>query len=108
MGIAVASGAGMLRSPGMHAAFEVGLLPRVAALALHRSDMIRVRIRLDVSMTITALEAAVHAGLENLPVDGDAVPGRILHVLVGVAGEAVRLCSQRHRNHGKRQQGDAG
>jgi hypothetical protein len=46
-------------------------------------------------VALAARQAAVEAGGKLLAVDADAVSGRVLHGLVGVAGEAVGLCAER-------------
>ena len=50
------------------------------------------RIVLDVCVAVVALQAAVNAGAEGLAVDCDAVAGRVLHGLVRMARQAIRLC----------------
>lgn len=49
------------------------------------------RVTLDVCVAIAALETAMRAGLEGIPIHRDAVAGCVLHVLVAMTGEAVRL-----------------
>jgi hypothetical protein len=53
--------------------------------------MIGVRILLDVSVTIVALQAAVDAGAEFLSIHCDAVPGGVLHRLIAMTRQAICL-----------------
>ncbi len=80
----------------MHAAGQFRCLVGVAALAIDLRDVIRVRVFLDICVAVVALKAAMDAGAEFVPIYGDAVPGRILHRLVAVAGQALRLCYAPH------------
>ena len=75
----------------MDAGAELLSFIRVAGLAIHFCDVIGMWILFDVRMTVVALQAAVNACAEFISINGDAVARRILHGLVGVAGQAIRL-----------------
>lgn len=64
----------------------------MAGFAIDLRDVIGVRVFLDVRVAVAALEAAVDACGELVTIYGDAMAGRVLHCLIGVAGKAVRLC----------------
>jgi hypothetical protein len=49
------------------------------------------RVLLDVGVAVIALQASMHAGTELVAIDRDAVTGCILHRLVAVASQAIRL-----------------
>src|ERR1039458_9978546 len=106
MGIAVATGAGMLGPVGMNASGQPLRLARVAALALDRSHLIRMGIILDGSVAIAALHAAVQAGVKSIAIHADTVTGGVLQALVPVAAEAIglRLRDARRRHNQKRPQ----
>ena len=94
MGVAVTTGAGMLFRRGMHAACELRGFVGVARLALDLGDVVGMRIFLDVGVAVVALQAAVNAGAEFVAIDGDAVPGGVLHGLVAVAAPGNQLARQ--------------
>lgn len=102
MRIAVATGAGMIFRGAMHAADKRRRLIGVAGLALNLSDVVRMRIALDVGVARVAAQTAVNAGAELIAIDGDTVPGSILHSLVAMAGEAVGLSNETARHKGQR------
>lgn len=52
------------------------------------------RVILDVGVAVIALEAAVDARRKLSAVDCDAVTGGILHGLIAVACQAIRLCTR--------------
>ena len=81
----------------MHAALELRSLVGVAGLAVDLGDVVGMRIFLDVGVAVVALQAAVNAGTEFVAVDGDAVAGGVLHGLVAMAGQAIRLCGDAKR-----------
>jgi len=89
--VSMATRAGMLRRIRMNASCQSFRLIRVAALALHLRHLLRMRILLDVRVAIVALKASVNALAKGLPIHGDAVPVRILHGLVAMARQALRL-----------------
>ena len=66
----------------------------MAGFAVHLGDVVGMRILLDIGMAVVALQASMHAGAELVAVDGDAVTGCVLHRLVAVAGQAIRLGGQ--------------
>ena len=78
----------------MHAARELRGFVGVAGFAIDFGNVIGVGIFLDVGVAVVTLQATVNAGAELVAVDGDAVACRILHGLVAMAGEAVRLRRQ--------------
>jgi hypothetical protein len=84
----------MLGFDGVDAAGEAGCLVGVAGLALDGRHLIGMRVVRDGGVALAALQAAVEAGGKLLAVDADAVAGRVLHGLVGVAGEAIGLCAE--------------
>jgi hypothetical protein len=75
----------------MHASNQPCRLIRVTGLALHRSDLIRMRIVLDGRVAIAAFENAVNAGAELVRIDPNIMPGCVLHTRIRVAGQAIRL-----------------
>ena len=88
MRIPVATCARMILAVSVNAALELILLIAVAGCALHRRNLLGVRIPLDVSMAIAALKAAMNALTELLAVDRDTVTRCIRHAGVGVACQA--------------------
>ncbi len=103
--ISVATRAGMVLRIRMHASRQRLRLVRVAGLALHLRHLVRMRIFLDVRVAIVAFQAAVNAVAERLSVHRDAVPVGILHRLVSVAGQAIRLRVQPDGRHRQQQRG---
>lgn len=95
VGITVATGTRMVFTIGMDAAPELGVLLAMAYCALNLRGMIRMGIVLDVGVAIAALQTAVNARRKLGTVHCDAVPGGILHGLIAVACEAIRLCVRR-------------
>ena len=81
----------------MNTARQLRCLVGMTAFAVNLSDMVGMRIFLDVGVAIIALQAAVDAGAELIAVNGDAVSGCILHRLVSMAGETVGLCGKAMR-----------
>ena len=75
----------------------------MACLAFDLGDVVGMRVVLDVGVAGVAPEAAVNAGPKLLPVDGDAVARCILHGLVTVAGQAIRLREQNARRRDKQE-----
>ena len=75
----------------MHAGCQLRGFVGVARFALHLGDVVGVRILLDVSVAVVALQAAVNANAELVAINGDAVPGGVGHGLVAVAAQAVGL-----------------
>lgn len=78
----------------------------MAGFAVDLGDVIGMRILLDVGMAVVALEASVHAGAELVAINRNAVTGCVLHGLVAVACQAIRLrrepvrhCEQKQRHH---------
>jgi hypothetical protein len=92
----------------MCAAADCRSLIGVAGRTLHRLHLIRMGIFLDGGVAIGAAEAAVHARMELIAIDADALTGRILQRLVRMAGETVRLREEEggktkeHRNRKSR------
>src|SRR5947207_12243359 len=78
MGVAVATGAGMLGRVGMDASREFVSLGCVALVALDLGDLVGVRIFLDVGVAIVALETAVDALAERVAIHADVVAGGVL------------------------------
>jgi hypothetical protein len=68
----------------------------VAGLALNLCNVIGVRVLLDVGVAVVALQAAVDTGAKHLSIHGNAVPSCILHCLVAVTCQAIRLCQKGH------------
>jgi hypothetical protein len=66
----------------------------VAGIAVDLGDLIGMRVLLDVGVAVIALQASVHAGTELVAIDRDAMAGCVLHRLVGVASQAIRLRGQ--------------
>jgi hypothetical protein len=64
------------------------------------------RIILDGSVAVAAFHAAVQAGVKNIAIHADTVPGGVLHALVPVAAEAIsiRLRDARRSHNQKRPQ----
>src|ERR1700722_10830019 len=52
------------------------------------------RVLLDVGVAIVALQAAVHAGIEFVAIDRVALAGCVLHGLVAMTSQAIRLRRQ--------------
>ncbi len=104
MGIAMATGAGMVRRIGVDAPGQSSRLIGVAGIALDRRDLLRMGIPLDGGVAIGAFQAAVDAGAELLPVHADAVPRCVLQTRVSMAGQtiAVRLRHAGRRRNQKR------
>ena len=105
VGVAVAARARMLLAVGVNAALELGRLVGVAGFAVHRRNVIGMRITLDVCVAVGALQAAVNAVAEFFPVDGDAVSRTVGHAGVAMAGEAVLCAEGARRQRQKRQAG---
>ena len=101
--VAVAAGAGMLPGRGVHAARQLGSFIGMAGFAVDLRDVIGMRVLLDVGVTVIALQTAVNAGTELVSIDRDAVPGCVLHGLVGMAGQTVGLRSQAMGRQEKRE-----
>lgn len=76
----------------------------MAGFAVDGGDVIRMRIGFDVGVTGVAAKAAMDAGAELIAIDGDAVPGRVLHGFVGMAGEAVGLGARGQRQAERKQE----
>ncbi len=93
---------------GVDAAREFRRLAGVAGIALDLSDLLRVRIFLDVGVAFTAFQAAVNAFGEGVAIHADVMAGGILQTLVGVTGKTVGLRqgpSWSKHNQQKRNQG---
>ena len=106
--VSMATRAGMLRRIRMNAPCQSFRLIRVAALALHLRHLLRMRILLDVRVAIVALKASVNALAKGLPIHGDAVPVRILHGLVAMARQALRLRIEPAGREHQQQPGQSG
>lgn len=89
--IPVAADARMIFPVCMDAALQIAFLSRVTRQTLHARHLVRMRICLDVRVAVSAFETAVNARAQLVAVHRQAVPGRVLHVLVGVASEAIIL-----------------
>ena len=92
--ISVTTGAGMVGRICVYASRQLRRLARVAGVALHLRDLLRMRIILDVGVTVVALEAAVDALAETVAIHADVVARGILQPFVRVAGKAVGLRDQ--------------
>ena len=101
--VAMATGARMVLRIRVHASSQARCLIRVAARALHLRYLVRMRILLDVSVAIVALQAAMNALAKGLSVHSNAVPIRILHGRVAMAREALGLRMQPARTHRQQQ-----
>ncbi len=107
--IPVTACARMLPAVAVHAAFELIRLVGVAGLAIHRRNLVGMRIALDVRVAARAWQAAVNAVAEMLPVDEDAVAVAVSHARVAVTGEAVLRMKgaggkrQKHQDRRERQ-----
>ena len=88
--VSMATGAGMFRLVRMDAPCKPRSLFGVAGLALDRRHLLRVGIFLDAGVAIVALQAAVNAGSELLPIHADTMPRRILHPWVRMTRQAIR------------------
>ena len=75
----------------------------MAGFAVDSGDVIRMGVLLDIGMAVIALQASMHAGAELVAIDRDAVARCILHGLVAVASQAIRLRDQPVR-HGQQRQ----
>ena len=111
MSVTVTTGARMLFRRRVHARGKFRSLVCVAGLAVDSGDVIGVWVFLDVRVAIVALQAAVDAGAELISIDRNTMSRGVLHRLIRVAGETLRLCtnqpwSEGHRNkqtqHGHR------
>lgn len=69
----------------------------MAGFAVDFGDVVGMRVFLNVGVAVVALKAAMAAGAELIAINCDAMAGSILHRLVAVAGEALRLCSAANR-----------
>jgi len=89
VGVAVATGAGLIGGLGVDAVANLRLLIGMAGAALHGRNVVRMGIAFDVRVAIRALLAAMDAVAKLLAVHGDAVPVGVLHVFVRVTGQAI-------------------
>ena len=105
MGVAMAARARMIFAVGVHAAAELCRFVGVAGLAIHRRNLVGMRIALDVRVTVGALQAAVNAVTEMLPVDKDAVARGVGHTRVAMTGQAVLRAESARRERQNRQAG---
>ena len=91
MRISMAACAWMSAGVGMHASGKRRLLIGVARLALYRQRLLRMRKLLNRSVAIRATQRPVNACVKSVTVDRDAMPIRVLHRLIAMTGEAIRL-----------------
>lgn len=87
--ITVTTGARMFFRRRVYARGEFRAFVRVAGLAVDFCDVIGVRVFLDVSMAIVALQAAMDAGTELISIDRNAMSCGVLHGLISVTGETL-------------------
>lgn len=66
----------------------------MAGFAINLGDVIRMWILLDVGVAVVALQVSMHAGAELVGIDRDAVSVCVLHRLVAVTCQAIRLRGQ--------------
>lgn len=97
--VAVAAGAGMLLAVGVHAGLELIGLVGVAGFAVDRGNLVRMRVTGDIGVTGITSQRAVNTGVEFLTVHADAVSLCILQRRVGVACQAIRLCTTGQPTH---------
>jgi len=91
VGGAVAGGAGVVGRMLVDAADYGCSFVRVAGDTLHGLGVVGVGIGGDGDVAGTAVEATVHAGVEDVRIDAGVVAGCVLEGDVAVAGETVRL-----------------
>lgn len=96
MRVAVATRARVILRRGMYASDEPRRLIGVAGLAFNLRNVFGVRVLLDVSVAVVALQAAMDAGTECLPVHRNAMPGGILHRLIAMTCQAICLRQDPH------------
>ena len=79
---------------------------RMTTLALDLDWLVRMRVALDGCVASVASLAAVHAVAKRLAIDGNAVTVGVLHGLVAVACQAIRLRVQPARNRDQEKNGN--
>jgi hypothetical protein len=97
MRISMAADAGLRAGLGMHAVMQRSRLVRMTLLAVHRYRRLRMREILDRGMAVCATQSAMDARMKGVRINSHAVARRILHRLVAMAGQAIRLCWQQAR-----------
>lgn len=97
------TGAGMIFGRGVNTVCQLRCFVGVTGFAINFSNVVRMGIFLDVRMAVIALQAAVDAGAELVAVYRDAVACCVLHRLVAMACQAVRL---RREKMGRQDKGE--